>query len=222
MRYIIILMLFPLFLNAQTPKGTGELPRFSLEVEGGKINSKERVIYARFCDRCPLNIDKFIAADTKYTALIANYRINDRQQLGVGYARTQHGYEYVFRWENYKPVLMNYHTLKLRHRITLLQGSHFSFSIANAFDIERKGKPNDEFWINKSVHINKYGLSHLVEFTFGAAIGRNLKLNLSPVVRTSITKYSDLAFDRKDFRRYGYGMLLGLEYGIGQYTSIFN
>lgn len=219
MRYTLLLCFFPLFLNAQLLMKTVKPSRFSIELQAGKVNSKERVIYAWFCDFCPQFEEKNIAVNTDYASLMANYRIDARQQFGIGYAKTQHGYEYVSQWSYNQPVLMNYHTLKLRHRITLLHGNYFSFSIANSLDLERKGKANDDFWINESVHINKYGLSHLAEFTFGVAIGRNFKINFSPSIRTAISKYSEFAFNGKQFRRYGYGSLLGLEYGFGQSLS---
>lgn len=219
MRYTIIFCLFPLFLNAQLLRRTGELSRFSLEIDGGRLSSFAMFNYYCF-DCCDVGCFGITTAyyepvQTTYFSLKTMLRLGKRHQLGFGGIFSQKGFSGIVYPRNSKFYTYDskedYAGLSIIHNYRLLNGQRFNMGIGNEiqFDFHLYGDGYSTLY--------KHGLSHQASLNLGWDASKHLELKLKTVARTALSKYGDDAFDGP-FHRFGTGLFLGMEYRLGKVT----
>jgi|GEM_PF-2489449 len=216
--FCLLLLVFPLCLQAQLLRRTGEMTRFSLEVEGGVVSSFAMLKY--FCIDC-CGFDCFGTPSAYYQPVQTSYfsmktmvQVGERHQLGFGGVISQKGFsrvnivntdEYYFYNE-----IKDYLGISITHDYTLLNAQRFNLGIGNEVQVD--------FYLGSVDYSNlyKHGLSHQASLILGFQASKHLELKLKGVGRTALSKYGDNAFDGP-FHRFGTGLLLGMEYRLGKF-----
>jgi len=130
MRYTIILCMLPMFLNAQLLRRTGEMTRFSLEMDCGRVSSYAKFNY--YCiDCCDVGCSSIPDAycepvQTTYFSLKTLFQFGKRHQLGVGGLFSQKGFSRVDYLRNNEFYTYDskedYTGLSIIHNYRLLNG----------------------------------------------------------------------------------------------------
>lgn len=202
-------------ITAQAPSQPS-FSRLSFEVNAGMVSSKKKIARILLCDLCS-NYTYQIEGDLlEYVGSMLNYRLNGKNQLGFGVAKTKQGYTinpnepYDYRNQQF---VFTYASFRLRHQLVLKRWNFMELKLANALELDRITALNYKYWILNPDDIKKTGLSHMAEMVVGVHFLRRMELTTSMVARTALTTYSDRAYEG-DLHRFGFGFLCGLSYRI--------
>ncbi len=208
------LLLFCLSVFAQD-----KAKRFSVGMEVGLTNSylniPEEFFYGCYCcfgdcliTPIPTGEDYYNLPHPTYAkqaAIMFNYQLNKRHQIGLGFSMSQYGESHLSLGA-YKREVVDFMGVAARYRYKLLDGKRMDFSIANAINLE--------FPKATEIPINTHkGLSHTAGVTLSYSIWTTFELELGIVGKTALTKYADNAWSGKN-NRFGYGAMLGLVFKV--------
>ncbi|MCC6725703.1 MAG: hypothetical protein IT258_14435 [Saprospiraceae bacterium] len=213
MKHIITVLLLFNFcqLFAQQQDEIKFIHRFSIELEGGLINSMLNTPWVcTFCD-C-IDCESYEPQKGKPARPIVapmalaylNFQVSERHQVGLGYSLSQYG---EMDWpSDYSKRAITYQGLNARHTWILLKGDKTSLGISNSLCFEFP-KPTDFFVLAQK------GLSHTATLKFQREINPRLALSFNLLGRTALTEYAKKAWYGMN-NRWGFGASLGFQVKI--------
>lgn len=193
------------------------MTRFSMELDGGIVSNFTHFQFICFdcCDfgNCPQSIYYAEPLNGFYSSFRLNYHVNEVHKIGLAMVNSKRGFTRVDvspnnKFSSYK-LLESYLAIALCHEMKLLHGENAYLGLGN--DLQFDSYLGDVDYSS----LYKHGLSHQASLILGLKASEHLELKLKGVARTALSRYGEAAFDGP-FHRFGYGLLLGMDYRFGK------